>query len=184
MIRANRFALRIALRIARATKFGDISTAARGAERKGRNPAQGSRGFGAPYGPRNSTPRFSNSGSRTPPPSCPLEPRKGAQVERPLTSSTKRHINSPQNNAKLDTPFPMWQFGLHNKCFWRTRRSKIKTIARGGDTPPRHAPKHAPRAGKKGTINFAACMRRKAPKNAEKRRKAPKNAEKRRKPCA
>ena len=100
-------------------------------------------------------------------------------VERPLTSSTKRHINSPPNNAKLDTPFPMWQFGLHNRCFWRTRRSKIKTIAKGGDTPPRHASKHAPRAGKKGTINFAACMRRKAPKNAEKRRKAPKNAENR-----
>ena len=36
------------------------------AEPKGRNPAQGSRGFGASQGPRNSTPRFGNLGSRTP----------------------------------------------------------------------------------------------------------------------
>ena len=55
------------------------STAARGAEQEGRNPAQGSRGFGAPERPRNSTPRFSNSGSRKPLPRGPLEPQKGSQ---------------------------------------------------------------------------------------------------------
>ena len=53
-----------------------LSIAARGAEQEGRNPAQG---FPALEGPRNSTPRFSNSGSRTPLPRGPLEPRKGSQ---------------------------------------------------------------------------------------------------------
>ena len=62
--------------------YGLHSIAARGTERKGRNPAQGSRGFGAPYGPRNSTPRFSNLGSRKPLPRGPLEPRKGSQRPR------------------------------------------------------------------------------------------------------
>ena len=109
------------------------------------------------------------------------------EVERPLTSSTKRHISSPQNNAKLDTPFPMWQFGLHNRCFWRTRRSKIKTIVRAVDTPP--ATRRNTRrvqAKKARLISPRACAekRRKTPKNAEKRRKTPKSAEKRRKPCA
>ena len=58
---------------------------------EGRNPAQGSRGFGAPQGPRNSTPRFSNSGSRKPLPRGPLKalrasgkalqgPRRGVSV--------------------------------------------------------------------------------------------------------
>ena len=55
------------------------SIAARGAEQEGRNPAQGSRGFRAPRGPRKSTPRFRNSGSRKPLPRGPLEPRKGSQ---------------------------------------------------------------------------------------------------------
>ena len=50
-----------------------FSIAARGAERKGQNPTQGSRGFGAPQGPWNSISRFSNSGSRTPPLRRPLE---------------------------------------------------------------------------------------------------------------
>ena len=38
-------------------------------------------------------------------------------IETPLTSSTKRHIHSPQNNAKLGTPSPMQQFNLQHKCF-------------------------------------------------------------------
>ena len=60
--------------------FGNnISIAARGAEQEGRNPAQGSRGFGAPGGPRNLTPRFTNSGTGKPLPRGPLEPRKGSQ---------------------------------------------------------------------------------------------------------
>ena len=124
------------------TNHRNVSIAARGAEQEGRNPAQGSRGFGAPTltlqpllfwkkqgfltkkarvslfaeplkslekegksqekareigkrkkqgnrkkqglegqgkRPRNSTPRFCNSGSRKPLPRGPLEPRKGSQ---------------------------------------------------------------------------------------------------------
>ena len=54
------------------------SMAARGAEQEGRNPAQGSRGFGAPERPRNSTPRFSNSESRKP--KAFQRPRRGVSV--------------------------------------------------------------------------------------------------------
>ena len=45
----------------------------------GAKPGSGFRGFGAPQGARNSTPRFSNSGSRTHPSQGPLEPWKGSQ---------------------------------------------------------------------------------------------------------
>ena len=100
-------------------------------------------------------------------------------LETPLTSSTKRHIHRPQNNAKLGTPFPM----LAAQMFSGTHDAPKSTPLLGVMTPPPcNTPTHAPRTDKKSTINFAACVRRNAPKNAEKRRitpTTPKNAEKR-----
>ena len=78
------------------TKF---SIAARGAEPKGRNPAQGSRGFGAPQGPRNSTPRFGNSGS--PPSRGPLEARKGSQKPRGGSSEASERCIRFQRSRKI-----------------------------------------------------------------------------------
>ena len=50
----------------------EVNCGPRGSTRRAK-PAQRSRGFGTPWGPRNSTSHFSNSGSRTPPLRGPLE---------------------------------------------------------------------------------------------------------------
>ena len=48
-------------------------------ETEGAKPGSGVQRFWGPLGPRNSTPRFSHSGSRKPLPRGPLEARKGSQ---------------------------------------------------------------------------------------------------------
>ena len=71
----------------------------------------------------------------------------------------------------------MWQFGLHNRCFWLTRSSKIKTIARRDDALPVTRQNARRRQTKRARLfSPRAC--------AEKSLQAPKNAANRAPNCA
>ena len=89
----------------------------------GRNPAQESRGFGAPYGPRNSTPRFSNSGSRKPLPRGPLEPRKGSQGPRGRLFMCLLSGPVLRDTARLSQRYPpIARYGFFGVSTWPIMR--------------------------------------------------------------